>query len=70
MSKRENNGVTIYDIRELVKAAAQCKVEIKLAGIPYWVPARSLGWNDIRTRLKAVWMVWTGKADIVTWPGQ
>ena len=33
-----------------------------------WVPARALGpsWNQ----WKALWLVWTGRADVLHWPGQ
>lgn len=37
-----------------------------------WVPARSYGWNQLRVfgRFRAAWMVFTGRADAVTYPGQ
>ena len=44
------------------------------AGLPdgRWVPARSMGWNHLRFfgRLRATWLVFTGRADAVTYPGQ
>ncbi len=42
------------------------------AGLPdgRWVPSRSLGPSWLSHRLRAVWLVWTGKADALTWPGQ
>lgn len=67
---RKNNGVTIWDVRDIVKSANSCSARITLAGIPYYVPARPLGWTSWPMRLKAMWMVWTGRADVVTWPGQ
>jgi len=68
--KYKNNGVTFWDVRDLVKSAAQTGRQITLAGKAYWVPARPLGWTDWPHRFKAIWMVWTGRADIVTWPEQ
>jgi hypothetical protein len=35
-----------------------------------WVPARPLGFQSLRTRIRAAWLVWTGKADALIWPGQ
>jgi hypothetical protein len=68
--KQRNNGVTFWDVRHLVKSTQSCAAEIEVDGTKQWVPARPLGWTDIPHRLRAVWMVWTGRADVVTWPGQ
>lgn len=35
-----------------------------------WVPSRPLGLASIRVRLRAAWLVLTGKADALVWPGQ
>lgn len=35
-----------------------------------WVPARPLGFDSIGSRVKAAWLVFTGKADAVVWPEQ
>lgn len=34
-----------------------------------WVPARPLGYPSLIHRIKAAWLVFSGKADAVTWPG-
>lgn len=36
-----------------------------------WVPARPYGWQGIclRARLKAAWLVFTAKADVLMWEG-
>ena len=34
-----------------------------------WVPARSLGLSSFRYRCRAAWLVFTGKADALIWPG-
>lgn len=41
------------------------------AGLPdgRWVPARPIGFQSIRQRLRATWLVWTGRADALVWPG-
>lgn len=33
-----------------------------------WVPARPVHHTSLRRRLKLTWMVFTGKADVFTWP--
>lgn len=35
-----------------------------------WVPARPLGFASLSYRLRATWLVWTGRADALVWPGQ
>jgi len=35
-----------------------------------WVLARPLDGNYFFERLKGAWMVFTGKADVLTWTGQ
>lgn len=41
-------------------------------GRQWWGPARAYGFNQIRIfgRFKAAWLVFTGKADALTWPPQ
>jgi hypothetical protein len=33
-----------------------------------WIPARPLGFYSLSHRIKLAWTVFTGKADVVTWP--
>lgn len=42
------------------------------AGLPdgRWVPARSMGDYSLANRFHCAWLVFTGRADAVTWPGQ
>lgn len=35
-----------------------------------WVPARPLGFASLLQRFRCAWLVFTGKADALTWPGQ
>lgn len=35
-----------------------------------WVPARPLGFYSIGTRLRAAWLAFTGRGDVVIWPGE
>lgn len=39
---------------------------VNLCGL--WVPARPEGNSSIPNRLRAAWLVFTGRADAVTWP--
>jgi len=34
-----------------------------------WVPARPLGYPSLRYRIRAAWLVLTGRADALIWPG-
>lgn len=33
------------------------------------VPARPIGFWSWRYRLRAAWLVWTGRGDVILWPG-
>jgi hypothetical protein len=57
----------IISVLTVVKFAATCQ-----AGLPdgRYVPARPLGWQSWIMRFKAAWLVFTGRADALTWPGQ
>ena len=33
-----------------------------------WIPARPLGFSSWSYRIKAAWLVFTGKADALIWP--
>jgi hypothetical protein len=43
------------------------------AGLPdgRWVMARPMGWSGLclRMRLRAAWLVFTGRADVLMWEG-
>jgi hypothetical protein len=60
------------DIRCVTSVVRDAK-EIQ-AGLPdgRWVPARSCASNQLRFfgRWRAAWLVFTGRADAVTYPGQ
>ena len=45
------------------------EVCIDIDGYKYWMPARPLGDYSIINRIKLAWMVFTGKADALIWPG-
>lgn len=60
------NTPTFYTPEEIIAHAGQCK-----AGLPdgRWVEARAEGWSGIclRLRLRAAWLVFTGRADVLQW---
>jgi hypothetical protein len=35
-----------------------------------WVPARHLGFYSLLHRIKCAYLVFTGRCDLVKWPGQ
>lgn len=51
----------IWTLRDLIDHHHNVSVEID----GKWVPARPLGLY----RLRAAWLVFTGRADAVSWPG-
>ena len=55
----------IYMTQEWVKGLDEVTTEID----GRWVPARPLGLSSIWYRLRASWLVFTGKADALRWPG-
>lgn len=59
----------IRDVRHVVKEAHEFSAEVPGHG---YVPARSQGLGQLRRfqRIRASWLVFTGKADAVTYPGQ
>jgi len=42
---------------------------VDFKGESNWVPARPMGYASIRNRFKCAWLVFTGKADALIWPG-
>ena len=67
MFKWNKWGPDIVCVTQIVKDAACTQ-----AGLPdgRWVPARPLGGGWRFQRIKAAWLVFTGQADALTWPGQ
>ncbi|ACL06207.1 hypothetical protein Dalk_4529 [Desulfatibacillum aliphaticivorans] len=63
-TKKETN---IFQINDIVLAGGTVLRQIKTGA---WVPARPIGKTNLKYRLKAAWMVFAGKADVVVWPGQ
>ena len=57
----------ILDVQTVIENAKSTQ-----AGLPdgRWVPARPMPYCSLSERFRAAWMVFTGKADALTWPGQ
>lgn len=56
-----------YTLCDLMKAAdGTCTTELSDGS---WVPARPLGFFSVSNRLRAAWLSFTGKGDVVVWPG-
>jgi hypothetical protein len=60
------NGVTIWQVSNLLDHAFTVVRRVNDG----WVPCRPIGRTDIKHRLKAAWLVFTGRADAVTWTDQ
>ena len=63
---------SIVDVQEIIKSAAGNSAGVvTFAGKKVYVPARAQWSIDSPvTRLRAAWLVFSGRADAVTWPGQ
>lgn len=60
----------IIDVRSLTADSGVQAAWPMPDGSFWWGPARSYGFNNLNPlgRFKAAWMVFTGKADALTWP--
>ena len=56
---------TIWNLKQLINTVDEITVKIDKS----WIPARPIGAFGINNRFKAAWLVFTGKADAVIWPG-
>lgn len=56
----------IWFLNEVIKSSKENAAEVA-PGV--WVPARPEGFSSWSYRLKAAWLVFTGKADALIWPG-
>lgn len=59
----------IYKLEDLRRYANSGESMARLPDHGGYVIARPIGFWSLRTRLKATWLVWTGRADAVVWPG-
>ena len=57
----------VWSLIGLIVHARECRAEIN----GKWIPARPENYKlrSYRTKLKHAWLVFTGKADCVIWPG-
>jgi hypothetical protein len=57
----------IIHVDQVLRNAKTCA-----AGLPdgRWVPARSMGFQSFGSRLRATWLVFTGRADALLWERQ
>jgi len=56
----------------IVTVASVLRSEENITQLPSgkWVPARPVGYASLGRRLRAAWLVFTGRADALTWEGQ
>jgi hypothetical protein len=58
----------LWNLDALVEYAIKKESTVKLTDGRY-VPARPYGFFSIKERVRLAWLVFTGKADAVKWPG-
>lgn len=58
----------IISVRSVIETASQVSTRIP-PGMA-WVPARPVGYQSFTYRMKAAWLVFTGRADALIWEGQ
>lgn len=61
-----NTAPNLFTLRQVVDLAQGA--DTKLID-NRWEPCRPFGFYSICHRVKCAWMVFTGRADAVTWPG-
>lgn len=60
---------TLWHLQFLLWHAANNMREFKVnEETSVFVPARPLGYPSLWHRFKCAWLVFTGRADVVTWP--
>lgn len=61
-----NKAPNLLRLADLVHELHHCQMETE-GGL--WIPGRPLGFYSLWSRLNLAWMVFTGKADALLWPG-
>ena len=56
----------IWNLKNLIEHSKEIHTDTKEAG---WVPARPINLRSIKRWFYELWLVATGKADVVVWPG-
>jgi len=64
-----DSAPVLYTLDAIVEAGTDPEI-LSEHSSGQWVPARHLGMYGLRNRLKLALMVFTGKADVVIWPGE
>ena len=62
MFKKSPNIFTLENVLSGIAGNSSANINDK------WVPARPLGYSSWRYRLKATWLVFSGRADVLIWP--
>ena len=61
----------IYDAYEMILTPERFRdVGVAIAGRRTYVPARAHRTFTLAQRMRATWLVFTGRADALIWPGQ
>lgn len=62
------NYPRVWKLKDILDHATNTDGAVSVCVRGRLVPARPMGWPSIKSRFKAAWLVFTGKADAVTWP--
>ena len=57
----------VYPLARLLNDTANPECQVEIGG--RWLPARPEGYFSLQSRVRAAWLVFTGRADAVIWPG-
>jgi hypothetical protein len=63
-----NRAPNIWTVNRLKKWVDNSEVQRQQPN-GQWVPARPYGFYSFKSRFRAAWLVFTGKADALTWDG-
>lgn len=67
-------SVTVTPFTTSAEVSVEVSLPLKIRGctIPHkvWLPARPEPYRSLLDRIRDAWMVFTGKADLLIWPGQ
>lgn len=64
--------VTPFTVSTDVSAEVTLPLKIRGRAVPHkvWLPARPVPYRSLLDRIRDAWLVFTGKADLLIWPGQ
>ena len=65
-----NNYPRIWSLDGLLDFIHTSGMKVQCNKTKQWVPCRPVGYPSLVSRIKTAWLVFTGKADAIVWPGE